>query len=136
MIDIFNEMYTALVNALSTDDSTKDMGIDTDSVYVNMPSKFPFVSMEQIDNRVYEQGSDCCEIENFAQTEYEINIYTKNTKKKSDSNTIANVVDNLLKQYGFTRQSKNVLQSQDETTYRVVMRYSGVVSKDHTIYRR
>ena len=45
MIDIFNEMYTALVNALSTDDSTKDMGIDTDSVYVNMPSKFPFVSM-------------------------------------------------------------------------------------------
>lgn len=136
MIDIFNEMYTGLVNALSTDDSTKDMGIDTDGVYVNMPSKFPFVSMEQIDNRVYQQGGDCCEIENFAETEYEINIYTKDPEKKTKGNTIANVVDNFFKEYGFTRLSKNNLQSPDETTYRIVMRYYGVVSKDHTIYRR
>ena len=136
MIDISNELYTDLVNALSTDETTKDMGIKTGSVYVNMPSDFPFVSMEQIGDRVYERGSDCCEIENFAENEYEINIYTKNPFKKSKANIIANVVDNLLKSKGFVRQSKNSLQDTDETIYRLIMRYSGLVSKEHIVYRR
>ena len=132
MINIFNEMFDKLDQALKSYDET----IGTDSVYVNMPSQYPFVSMEEIDNRVYEQGSDCCEIENFAETEYEINIYTKSPIKKSKGNDIANVVDNFFKQYGFVRQSRNVLQSGDETIYRIIIRYRGVVSKDHTIYRR
>ena len=132
MIDVFNEIYTALVNALNTNVGN----VETDSVYVNMPSKFPFVSMEEIDDSVYEEGSDCCEIENFANKEYEINVYTQNPKKKSNGDKIANVVDSLLKQYGFVRTFKNPIQSGDEATYRIVMRYRGVVSKDHTIYRR
>lgn len=136
MINIFNEIYTALVNALSTDANTKDFGVKTDSVYVNMPSEYPFVSMEEIDNRVYERGSDCCEIENFADTYYEVNIYTQNPLKKSNGNIIADVVDTLLKSYGFTREYKQPMQSGDEKTYRIIMRYHGVVSKDHTIYRR
>ena len=132
MIDIFNELYTLLVNALTTYDSA----IKTSSVHTNTPPSYPFVSFEEIDNSVYELTSDSCDIENHAQQDYEINIYTKNPNKKAKGDGIANVVDNLLKQYNFVRRTKNTFQSADETNYLIILRYSGVVSKDHTIYRR
>ena len=132
MIDIFNELYTLVVNSLSS----YDPSIKTSSVYQNVPSEYPFVSFEEIDDSVYEQSMDSCDIENHANKDYEVNIYTKNPNKKSKADGIANVVDNLLKTYNFVRTTKNVFQSSDETTYRIVIRYRGVVSKDHTIYRR
>ena len=132
MISIFNEVYTLLVNTLTSYDDK----IETSSVYQNVPSKYPFVSFEEIDNNVYEQGSDCCEIENFVNVDYEINIYTQNPQKKSKGDGIAQVVDTLMKSKGFVRRTKNTFQDTNETTYRIVMRYSGVVSKDHIIYRR
>ena len=132
MINIVNELYTDLVNALATYDTS----IKTSSVYQNVPSNYPFVSFEEIDNSVNEKGSDCCEIENFANVDFEVNIYTKDPQKKSKGDKIADVVDTLLKSKGLFRRTKNALQDTNETTYRIVMRYSGVVSKDHTIYRR
>ena len=132
MIDVFNEVFTLVVDTLAS----YDKKIKTSSVYVNMPSEFPFVSLEEINNSVYEQTSDSCDIENHALIELEANIYTRNPLKKSKADGIANVIDGLLKSYNFVRQSKNVLQDSDETTYRIVLRYSGVVSKDSVVYRR
>ena len=132
MINIFNELYTLFVTALAT----ADPSIKTSSVYTNTPSSFPFVSFEEIDNSVDENGSDSCEIENFANVEYEINIYTQNPSKKAKGDTIAQTVDTFMKSYGFRRVTKNSFQDSNETTYRIVMRYSGVVSKDNVIYRR
>ena len=132
MINVFNELYTLLVNTLATYDNE----IKTSSVYTNTPPSYPFVSFEEIDNSVYEETSDSCDIEQHALVDYEINIYTKNPNKKVKGDNILNVVDNLLKQYNFVRASKNVFQSSDETTYRIVVRYSAVVSKDSVIYRR
>ena len=79
MINIFNEVFTAFDNALTSYDSK----ISTSSVYINAPSKYPFASLEEIDNSVYEYSSDSCDIENHAVVDYEVNIYTQNPKKKS-----------------------------------------------------
>ena len=132
MIDIFNELYTAFVTALATYDAS----IETSSVYTNTPPDFPFVSFEEIDNSVNERGSDSCDIENLADVEYEVNIYTQNPNKKSKGDAIAQVVDTFMKTKGFRRVTKNSFQDSNETTYRIIMRYSGVVSKDSVIYRR
>jgi len=132
MINVFNEVFTLLVNALADYDNS----IKTSSVYTNTPSIYPFVSLEEIDNSVYQNGSDCCEIENFANIEYEVNIYTQNPEKKSKADGISQVVDTLFSNKGFTRITRNILQDTNETTYRVVMRYSGVVSKENVVYRR
>lgn len=132
MIDIFNELYTLFVDTLLAYDNK----IETGGVYTNAPSKYPFASLEEIDNAVYELTSDSCDIENHAEVEYEVNIYTQNKLKKSKGDGIAQVVDNLFKSLGFIRMSRNVLQSQDETTYRIILRYRGVVSKEKVIYRR
>ena len=132
MIDIFNEVYNSLVKTLAT----YDTNIGTSSVYLNMPSKYPFVSMEEIDNSVDMMTSDCCHIENCADISFEINVYTQGTTKKSNGDSIAKVVDNYFASIGFVRQSKNAFQSEDEKTYRIVIRYGGVVSQDHIVYRR
>ena len=132
MINIFNELYTLFDNALTTYNNE----IETASEYTNSPSKYPFASLEEIDNRVYEQTSDSCDVEQHAEVEYEVNIYTQGATKKSKCDDIADVVDNLFKEHGLVRTFKNPVPSGDEATYRIVMRYRGVVSKDHTIYRR
>ena len=136
MINIFNELFTGLKQALTSNTIEGIDSIGTSSVYTNKPSSYPFVSMEEINDSVYEQGGDCCEIENFANKEYEIMVYTQKPHKRSNANSIANVVDNYFKSVGFTRISKTPLQENDETTYRIVLRYMGIVSKDHIVYRR
>lgn len=132
MINIFNETYTLIVNTLTALDST----IKTSSVYTNTPSDFPFVSIEEINNSVYENTSDSCDIENHANIQFEINIYTQNPQKKSKGDGIANAIDNLLKSYNFVRITKTPLPNTSETIYHLVMRYEGIVSKDSVVYRR
>lgn len=133
MIDIFNEVYTLLYNDLASYDSS----IDVSGVYKNVPPIYPCVSLEEIENSVYQNGMDDMEIENFANVEYEVNIYTQGaTNKKSKADGIAERVDALMSSIGLVRQTRNILQDASETTYRIVIRYAGVVSKDHTIYRR
>lgn len=132
MIEIFNELYTLLKTALTTYDSDIKMS----SVYTNTPSEYPFVSFEELNDSVYEQGSDCCEIENFANKDYEVNIYTKEPNKKSNADKICQVVDTFMKSKGFIRMFKNSMQTTNETTYRIIVRYNGVVSKEKVIYRR
>lgn len=131
MIDIFNEVYTDVVNTLTE----YDANITCSSVYTNTPTSYPFVSIEEIDNAIYERGSDC-ETENFAYIDYEINIYAKDPLKKSQCDGILNVVDNKMNVLGFVRTTKNNIQNSNETIYRIIVRYTAVVSKNHTIYRR
>ena len=132
MINISNEVYDKVVKALKAHDNS----IETSSVYTNTPSKYPFVSIEEIENLVDYDTSDCCNVENHAEVQYEINIYTKNPKKREKAYEILEVVDELLGSYNFVRISKNNFQDANETTYLLVARYSAVVSKEHVIYRR
>ena len=132
MINIFNEVYTSLVNVLTTFDAN----IEHSSVYTNMPSKFPFVSMEEIGNSENWRGMDCPARENYADIDFEINIYTQGRLKKTKADNILQVVDTFFKNLGFIRMSKNNIQDDKETTYRIIVRYSAVVSKDHIVYRR
>lgn len=131
MIDISNQVYTLVKNALEAFDPS----IGTSSVYTNTPSKYPFVSVEEIENMVDSDTSDC-ELENHAIVQYEVNIYCKDPLKKSKAMEICQVVDELLSSYGFVRVSKNNIQDTNETIYRIITRYEAIVSKDKVIYRR
>lgn len=131
MIDIFNELFTLLDTTLHN----YNANIETATVFTNMPSSYPFVSLEEIGNSVHEQTSNC-KVENHADIEYEVNIYTQDPNKKGNADEIAGIVDTFFASLGFVRMSKTPMQSSDETTYRIVLRYMGVVSQNHVIYRR
>ena len=131
MIDIENELYTTIVDALTS----ANLNFTHSSVYVNKPSSYPFVSIEEIENSVYELSSDC-RVENHAMVDFEINVYTKDPLKKSTNKQFVEIIDNTMASMGFVRAGKTIFQDTNETIYRTVLRYYGIVSKDHKIYRR
>ena len=132
MIDNFNEIYTRITIALKEHDSS----VKTSSVYKNSPSSYPFVSIELIDDSVYQNGIDSGDIENFATHYYEINVYTKGNTAMSEARELLGVADNFMKSIGFMRVSKSPMQDQNETLYRIIARYEAVVGKDLKVYRR
>lgn len=132
MINNANEIFDRITTALKNVDSA----VQTSSVYKNIPSSYPFVSIELIENSVYERGSDSKDIENFANMSYEINVYAKGDTKMSKAYGLLGVADNFMKSIGFTRIIAQPMQDQNETLYRIVARYEAVVGKDLKVYRR
>ena len=132
MINNASEIFTRLTTALQSEDSS----VKTASVYTNSPTDYPFVSIEMIGNSVYERGIDSGDIENFANIDYEINVYTKGNSKMSKAYKLLGVADDFMKSIGFTRIIATPMQDQNETLYRLVARYEAVVGKDLKVYRR
>ena len=132
MIDNASEIFTKITSALKNEDSN----VRTSSVYTNSPSSYPFVSIEMISNGVYERGIDSKDIENFANIDYEINVVATGDTKMSKCKKLLQVADNFMKSIGFTRIVMTPMQDQNETKYRLLARYEGVVGKDLKVYRR
>ena len=132
MINNASEIFTRLTTALETADSS----VRTSSVYTNSPSSYPFVSIELIDDTVYERGSDSGDIENFANMGYEINVIATGDTKMSKAYKLLGVADNFMNSIGFVRIIMSPMQDQNETKYRLLARYEAVVGKDLKVYRR
>lgn len=124
MIEIENIVFTKLATALRTAYS----GITVYGEYVEVPAKFPCVTIVEADNAVYEPTRDLSGVEHHAEVMYEINIYTnKSDSKKSDAMKIAQTIDSLMGEMLFTRKYRGQIPNIDRTIYRVTLRYKGVV---------
>lgn len=106
--------------------------------YVKSPSSFPCVSIIEMDNSVYTKTQTSTQDENHCQVMYEVNVYSNKTKgKKAECKSIISIIDDKMLSFGFTRTMLQPIPNMDDATiYRMVARYSGVVSKDKEIFRR
>lgn len=106
--------------------------------YVKSPPSFPCVSLIEMDNSVYERTQTSDGDENHSQLMYELNVYSnKSTGKKAECKAIVSIVDEIMLGYGFTRTMLQPIPNMDDATiYRMLARYTAVVSKDKEIYRR
>lgn len=106
--------------------------------YVKSPPSFPCVSFIEMDNSVYIKTQTTEGDENHSQLMYEINVYSNKTKgKKAECKSIIALIDSIMLKYGFTRTMLQPIPNVDDATiYRIVARYSGVVSKNKQIFRR
>lgn len=129
MIDIFNEIYTAIKGVLPAN-------VKMSSVYTNSPSEYPFVSVEEINNSTYRPTIDGLKNENYAEIDFEFNIITKGEQKKSLGTDLLVLIDTKMNDLGFVRVTKNNFQNTNETIYRIIVRYTAIVSQDKKIYRR
>jgi len=134
MIDIENELF----NQIATKLRNKFNSISVYGEYIKSPAVFPAVFIEERGNNVYERTQDSGNIENHARLMYEVNVYSnKQTGKKSECKKIFEVIDNEFASMGFTRTLKEPIANlEDATIYRMVGRYTGVISTNKTIYRR
>ena len=131
MIDLENDIFDYVAKALRAAHS----GIDVAAEYVEVPAKFPHVSIVESDNRVL-QRMRTENIENAASVMYEVNIYSsKPGVKKSEAKAIANTVDTAFSGIGFTRSFREQIPNlRDATIYRIVCRYEAVIDKNYLIY--
>ena len=134
MIDIENTVF----DAVATDVRAKYPNIYMVGEYVKTPPKFPCVSLVEMDNQSYQYTEDSGSVENHASIMYEVNIYSNKTVgKKSECKAIATLIDERLLALGFARTMLQPIPNMDDATiYRMVGRYSAVISKDKVIYRR
>lgn len=132
MIDIENELFSMIKNQLEK--SYK--GIAVYSEEIRTPIAFPCVSIVEEDNYTFMKTQDSGSNENHANVMYEVNVYSnKMTGKKTEAKKILSKIDDIMILLGFTRMNKFPVIMDDATIYRVVARYRGVVSQNHTIYR-
>ena len=106
--------------------------------YVKTPPTFPFVSLIEQDNYTYTKTQTSLSDENHCQVMYEVNVFSNKAKgKKTECKNIMDLIDRLMLHKGFTRTMMQPIPNIDDATiYRIVARYTGVVSKDKQIFRR
>lgn len=133
MVDIENEVYTAIATALRAAYS----GITVESITTYSPSKFPCVCIEETDNYALTSTRDTSSNENHVVVVYEVNVYSNKTSgRKSEAKAILNTVDGIMNDLGFTRLARTPINMDDATKYRLFARYRAAVSNNKTIFRR
>lgn len=134
MINVENEIFSIIAKAVRT----AYPGAYVVGEYVKSPSRFPCVSITEIDNAAYDRTQTSGSLENHADVTYEVNIYSnKISGKKSECKGIASLLDNEFATLGFSRTMLQPIPNMDDATiYRMTGRYRGVVSKDKYVFRR
>ena len=134
MINVEHEIFSTVAKAVRS--VYPDIYIVGE--YVKSPSKFPCVSLVEMDNSAYARTQTSSSVENHAELMYELNVYSnKQSGKKSECKAIATLIDDEMAALGFSRSMLQPIPNIDDATiYRMVGRYGAVVSKDKTIYRR
>ena len=132
MTDLENDIFDYAAKALRA----AHTGLAVAAEYVEMPAKFPHVSIVEADNRILERMRTN-NIENAIQSMFECNIYSnKASGKKSEAKAIANTLDDVLSGIGFTRTFREQVPNlRDATIYRIVCRYEAVIDKNFVIYQ-
>lgn len=124
MIDIENDVINLVTETVHNGWPTAFVGGE----YTEYPSAFPAVTVEEIDNRVYEKMRTE-NIENAVTVTYQINVFSnKAGQRKSEAKSIVNAIDTALTAKGFTRMmTEHVPNLNDSKIFRYVARYEAVV---------
>ena len=129
MIDIESKVYTPVAKAL------RDAGATVKGVYVNAPSKFPFVSITESDN--YSAEMDTSDTEKFSVIMYEVNVYSNDAnRKKTECKKLMSICSDVFYKLNFTRIScLPVPNLEDASIYRMTARFRALTDGNY-IYRR
>jgi len=122
MIDIENEIYSAVATALRGQYAT----IDISSTPPAAPSSFPYVSFYEADNRTDEFKTDSS-LGEFGILMYEVSVFSnKIGGKKAEARAIMAIIDGVMRGYNFVRTEMSPVDNRDDyTVYRIVARYTG-----------
>lgn len=134
MIDIENSVFNTV--AVVAREKYPDLYMVGE--YVKTPPIFPCVSLVEMDNQTYQQTEDSGCSENHVSVMYEVNIYSNKTVgKKLECKAIAALIDEQMLALGFARTMLQPIPNIDDATiYRMVGRYSAVISKSKEFFRR
>lgn len=132
MIDLETDIYDYVAKRIHATHT----GAYVVGEYIEIPAKFPAVTLVEADNRILTRMRTSDEIENGVSVMWEANVYSnKSGGKKAEAKAIANTIDDAFKEIGFTRTFREQIPNLNNATiYRIVCRYEAVIDKDFVIY--
>ena len=134
MIDKLNEIFTSVATSVRN----KHTGTTVTGEYTRKPSKFPAVTLDEIQNVVVERLEDSSNAENFAGVTYRLQVFSnKRTGKKAEAREIFATADAEMRRMGFRRKTYTTTpEIYDSTIYNITATYEAVVSAAGYVYTR
>lgn len=133
MIDVENQIFTTIYNAVITEYPNAKI----ESALNLSPSKFPCVSIEEVDNQNLLSTIDSGSNENHVTVTYEVTVWSNLTSgRKAEAKAILAIADDILINLNFSRITRTPIQLDDGTKYRLLARYTAIIDKNETVYRR
>ena len=134
MVDFNNEIFTAVATSVRN----KHTGTTVTGEYTRMPSKFPAVTLDEIQNVMVDRLEDSSNAENFAGVTYRLQVFSnKRTGKKAEAREIFATADAEMRRMGFRRVTyATTPEIYDSTIYNITATYEAVVSAAGYVYKR
>ena len=134
MIDKLNEIFTSVATSVRN----KHTGTSVTGEYTRKPSKFPAVTLDEIQNVVVDRLEDSSNAENFAGVTYRLQVFSnKRTGKKAEAREIFATADAEMRRMGFRRVTYTTTpEIYDSTIYCIMATYEAVVSSAGYVYTR
>ena len=125
MIDIENKIFTEVYNAVHA--KYADADIRSEGVFE--ATKFPLVTFIEESNTTYTPSLDNDLTEHHASVMFECNVYCNDKKRKTTCKAIAQLIDDTMLGLKFTRSFFGQTPNQDQTIYRMTLRYTAIVGE-------
>ena len=134
MIDILNEIFTAVAAPVRE----AHPGVMVTGEYTRQPSKFPALTLDEIQNVMVDQLEDSSDQETFSALTYRLQVFSnKASGKKAEARAIFATADSVMRRLGFRRVTYTTTpEIYDSTVYSISATYEAVADVNGTVYKR
>lgn len=134
MIDYQNEIFTAVATRVRADHT----GVTVTGEYTRSPSKFPTVTLDEIENVTVEDLVDSSHAEKFSGLGYRLQVFSNKTGgKKAEARAIFKTADTVMLGMGFRRITYSTTpEIYDSTIYSIMATYEATIDANGVIYKR
>lgn len=134
MLNFMNEIFTAV----ATDVRKAHSGTTVTGEYTRKPSKFPCVTLDEIENVTVDALEDSSHEEKFAALGYRLQVFSnKASGKKAEARAIFATADARLRSLGLRRKTyTSTPEIYDSTIYSITATYEAIVDANGTMYKR
>lgn len=134
MIDYSNEIFTDVAKAVRA----AHKGVTVSGEYVRSPSKFPMVTLDEIENVMVGHLVDSSHAENFAAVSYRLQVFSnKESGKRAEARGLFATADAKMRSMGFRRVTYTTTpEIYDSTIYSITATYTAILGADRYVYKR
>ena len=134
MNDFLNEIFSLVAKQLRNVHN----GIFVTGEYTRQPSKFPAVTLDEIENVAALETLDSSRQENYSALSYRLQVFSnKESGKKAEARRIFATADQEMRQLGFRRVSYTTTpEIYESTIYSITATYEAIVDNNGVVYKR
>ena len=134
MLDFQNEIFTDVATTVRTEHD----GVTVTGEYIRTPSKFPTVTLDEIENITVASLVDSSDEEKFSGLGYRLQVFSNKVGgKKAEARAVFATADKRLCGLGFRRITYSTTpEIYDSTIYSITATYEAIVDQNGVIYKR